>query len=420
MRSSTSLTCLSALYYDHPSSVLDLCEIRYQEHGLFEGAVDLKDGNYLVSGSQKSWSMTCLNGLMSHAINSCTFCLLKLPCGCGITTSTFQIPYKITGCNNITKPTYLHPLNLPVLQSFYPLDTRINVRGTVTFSELPQISIPNITLQSSNFTSVMLAEKKFSLDFKKIAKQTNADKTLYIKPIDEYMSTDNSGMGSNFSSILVYISLATTIFSILLSFYVLCKMRSFIGLIPVSTQLPMAKAYQDIVKSTLKPFKTEDTSTDSDTSNGIKVIEINELLYVICLIVFAVSILYLLMNLKSIVTNIYISLQGFVKHSCSTSVFYLRVFNENRCTDIKLLIMNRCPPNIKLSKHPQQIHLTLNLNFLSRPSIFINWENGIMLFDTISNYPTDFPQTIYISFQTIFCFKENFRCSLSRTNFDKA
>ena len=206
----------------------------------------------------------------------------------------------------------MHPLNLPVLQSFYPLDTRTNVRGTVTFSLLPQITIPNITLQSNNFTSVMLAENKFSLDFKKIAKQTKDDKTLYIKPIDEYMSTGNSDMGSNFSSILVYISLATTIFSILLSFYVLCKMRSFIGLIPVSTQLPMAKAYQDIVKSTLKPFNTEDTSTHSETSNETKIIEIDELVYVFCLVAFAISILYLMMKLKSIVKELYISLQGFL------------------------------------------------------------------------------------------------------------
>jgi hypothetical protein len=190
VRSRTSLSCMSAIYFDLPTQVHDLCEIRYQNAPLYEGAISLGANHYLVSGGRdESWEMVCPNK-SPQPIPSCPFCILKLNCECGLSTSTWKIFAIATQCNDNEQErvTMLHTVNLPVLHALYNSHDIANIRGTTAFRKPLSVRLPSFTVRARNWSSVVEKDRVFSLDFKKMAKGLKESETIYASKSDELLA----------------------------------------------------------------------------------------------------------------------------------------------------------------------------------------------------------------------------------------
>ena len=118
LRSRSLKSCLSAIYFDMPETVAELCDVRYDTSTLFEGAIDLGTNHFLASGSDTTWSLIC-EDKPPQTIQGCAYCLITLPCGCGLQSSKFIIPPKLSSCSTDGKVTYLHTVNLPALHHLF-------------------------------------------------------------------------------------------------------------------------------------------------------------------------------------------------------------------------------------------------------------------------------------------------------------
>ena len=86
-------SCEYALYFDRPKVVLQLCDIRFQNQGLLERVIQLKNNRFLASAIAASWTFTC-HRKSPEPIRSCKFCILLYHATCGIHAPTFVIHSK--------------------------------------------------------------------------------------------------------------------------------------------------------------------------------------------------------------------------------------------------------------------------------------------------------------------------------------
>jgi hypothetical protein len=186
IRSRTSLTCMSAIYFDMPSEVHDLCEIMYQNAPLYEGALSIGTNHYLVSGGKdESWAMICPDK-SPVPIPSCNFCVVKLNCECGLTASTWKIFAMAQRCDNskAEKITMLHTVNLPVLHALYSKKDIAKIRGTTAFRTPLSVRLPAFKIKSKNWTTDLEKDRSFSSDFKRMARSLKNSETVYASKSD--------------------------------------------------------------------------------------------------------------------------------------------------------------------------------------------------------------------------------------------
>jgi hypothetical protein len=248
------VSCASALYFDMPQRVHDHCEIRYQNGPLFEGALAVGNNYYLVSGSeQESWSLTCDNA-SPQEIPACLFCVVRLKCNCGLTTDKWKIFAKISQCatDNEDKITVLHTANLPVLHSFYAPAELAKIRGNTGFHKPFSAQIPDLKLGSKNWTNVMQRDRKYSLDFKKIAKSVGSSNAVFETRSDEILHSIGtqstftvSGSGGDGFWWWSIINTALSIAGLIGCVYLWCRQRAAVAaLLPLAAaQIPLARSY---------------------------------------------------------------------------------------------------------------------------------------------------------------------------------
>ena len=164
LKSRSVKSCSSAIYFDLPDLVAKLCDVRYETSSLYEGAIDLGTNHFLASGSDKSWSMICANK-PPQSIAGCAYCLITLPGGCGLQSSTFMIPPRLTSCAADEQITYLHSVNLPALHHLFGKKIQLTpYLGASTFQQKPSIHLPNLEFKSENWTDTLALDSKYSFD----------------------------------------------------------------------------------------------------------------------------------------------------------------------------------------------------------------------------------------------------------------
>ena len=148
----------------------DTCNIWYEAGQLFEGAIDLGSDIYLASGSDPTWTISCA-GELPTPVQGCTFCLLQINCGCGVSSLHFKIPSKISHCQSnlvLKRPTILHLVNMHVMSTFFANLAR-NFTATTSFELHPQIEVPPLEALHADWSQVAAKEKHFKFSFHKLA-----------------------------------------------------------------------------------------------------------------------------------------------------------------------------------------------------------------------------------------------------------
>ena len=355
MKSRTYASCASALYFDKQDEIIDLCDIRYETRALFEGAIDLGNSYFLASGSGQSWNQICANS-PPHPIQGCNFCLIKLPCGCGISSPTFKIPPKLSDCTKVdqeAKPTYLHPVNLPVLKTMFPKDQIPSVSGSHVFESPNEIHIPDLKIDETQWNNIINKEDKFKMSFKQITDNLDTSNTLFKSQADflrSHAHTPSKSLSEYMPNSIKTWSLSLvpnilSTISLIISLYVLFKTRKTLSYIALATHTPTAHGY--IIQSNQSIMAKPPTliATNSTLPN------IPETKFVID-ITFAVMIGFMTIQIIIFLSKqVYKQLSRNNSHYSSghaMSNLYIELSDHSECVLIKLMTIPACPTNLKL------------------------------------------------------------------------
>ena len=317
MRNKRYPSCASSLFFDDSDAAMKLCDIRYEVASLYEGAIDLGNNMYLASGSGDKWEKICADSAPTP-IKAITFGLLELGCNCGLSSSKFMIPPKLSGCkrdNAGMDPTYLHPINLPVLKTLFPKGSK-EVSGSTLSISPHLLELPDFKLADSKAAKVAEKDDKFKMSFSKITDNIKTSDTIYKSQVDLIRSqaavdggTTPGWLGQNSWSLgLASFPALLSLISLALSIYVCLSTRRTLSFMPVGG-IPSVGAIQITNKSQnlkyddFRPMINEIEEQLELTRNGTSIVNITEFDYkelivdVVFGVLVALLILHLIMNL---------------------------------------------------------------------------------------------------------------------------
>ena len=120
---------------------------------------------------------------VNHPDNSkaCSDCIVSLPCGCSLKSKNMFIHASIRNCQNMSKPSIHHSVNLPVLLEFYKEYEEIyNISTRKTFAEPISIGLPNFDVVQKRFSDVISQEKDAELSLKKIVSNVKSKNRMFV------------------------------------------------------------------------------------------------------------------------------------------------------------------------------------------------------------------------------------------------
>ena len=276
--------------------------------------------------------------------------------------------------NTITKakPTYLHPVNLPVLKTLFPLTYSKSISGAHVFQTPNEIHIPNLKIANSSWKNIAEKEQKFKMSFKDIANNVKTSNLIYKSQTDflHAQSPDNS---VSYQSIMPN-SIKTWTFalfpnilsfiSIFISIYLYCKSRRALSFMPLATNIPKATAiivntnYSRLIIRPAAPVEHYD-----DILTPIPELSESKLIIDLSFVILAgiISIHLLLYIARLIFAKTYRH-QRHHTFACNTSLF-LELSDHSSCVLLEVVQWPSCPSNLDLHGLEPPCEFTFNEKF---------------------------------------------------------
>ena len=207
MANKAKASCLSALFFQSKNDILAECDFKFIPEGLQPGLKILSPGRILVSAVS---NLTIHCPEKSFAKKSCTFCVMVIPCGCGISGSEIYIAPQIVGCTNSTKSTSeFHPVNLAVLQHFFDPKALAAISGESLFDAPIDISLPEFKIFKHNFSELIAEDKNQHLSLQRAAAAAKADDYIFQNLAGPILDGRLPELDTIWSAIVKYLSLVT-------------------------------------------------------------------------------------------------------------------------------------------------------------------------------------------------------------------
>lgn len=150
LKASASPSCLSAVFFNHKEAVSKVCDFRFLTNILPTAMYELSPSHLLLYRTTMI-ALDCANG--QRILKGCSFCVVKIPCLCSVTSNNLYLPPRLGKCNNRTdKVTILHPVNLALLQQFFDKDAHSTVFGDTIFEDFVHITLPNFQIFNRSFS----------------------------------------------------------------------------------------------------------------------------------------------------------------------------------------------------------------------------------------------------------------------------
>lgn len=114
LTASASPNCHSSIFFNQKKKdTAKLCDFRFLLNSLKPSISEISPSHVLLYQT----TTIALDCSLSHKIlKGCTFCVMKIPCRCSISTRNLYLPPRLGKCNNNTdKISILHPINLALL-----------------------------------------------------------------------------------------------------------------------------------------------------------------------------------------------------------------------------------------------------------------------------------------------------------------
>ena len=235
-RSIEQPTCLSALFFEQTQLVHSLCDFRYLHNSVSPFITQLDPHSILISRIHKL-SLTCQSSTHIIEKDACDFCIINIPCNCAVSAGKFWLPPRITGCVHHMNITKSYPVNLAVLVHFFDHNKLTDIKGSTTFPELLNISLPLFNLYQHNFTQLIAADEKVHLSLERIAKRAKTNQVIYKSISDSILSGQvqpESQIDQNttwWSLLLNGIPLIVSVASLSISVFLWCKSKSIAAIV---------------------------------------------------------------------------------------------------------------------------------------------------------------------------------------------
>lgn len=173
LKASASPSCLSAVFFNHKEAVSKMCDFRFLTNILPTAMYELSPSHLLLYRTTMI-ALDCANG--QRILKGCSFCVVKIPCLCSVTSNNLYLPPRLGKCNNRTdKVTILHPVNLALLQQFFDKDAHSTVFGDTIFEDFVHITLPNFQIFNHSFSQYLANDKQQHLSLTRIAKAVRRD-----------------------------------------------------------------------------------------------------------------------------------------------------------------------------------------------------------------------------------------------------
>ena len=181
LRSASKITCAAALFYDETDTIIQKCDIRFEDKDQATQAVSVDVNKYLVHVQNvtnrrlKSWTVNCPS-YSYEQIPSCNTCLITVPCGCIVNGGDFYIPARLTGCDIDGGETHVKtslPVSLASAWHIFPSDLIKVMNGSSTYppnNKKHPWGIPGffINLTKKSWNQVVEKEKRYQKNFTKM------------------------------------------------------------------------------------------------------------------------------------------------------------------------------------------------------------------------------------------------------------
>lgn len=230
MRPRSQPTCTLAVFEDQPELAHKLCKAQFKEtQGIFEGALLIKDNEYLVSTSEDRLEMFCIGTDAPKSIPGRRYAVITLPCGCGLRAQKFMIPPKITTCEFTDEVQYQYVNNMLSLHALFNVDSQAakDITSVTRSRHMFDAAIPAYkTYRAEKWKGVAQSEESNQLDFNKTVSVMKANGMLF-KTQTEAFSHDMS----NADSLTEYathpyvniLNTVMTVFATIACLYLLCR-----------------------------------------------------------------------------------------------------------------------------------------------------------------------------------------------------
>jgi hypothetical protein len=196
----TSDSCLSALVFDKPQNVPDVCEFSMKQAPIQPSVYRLAAEKYVVSNFSTIETHCGEDETIRNYHPNCSLCLLNLPCGCALYYDGRKAAVEPHGCTNeTTTSSVLYPVNLAILTAFYNItDQNIEGKHLMSFDELqtPQDIEWKIFAEKANKTLAADQELGYSLQKLIRVTQNESDAHIFHSPAEAVLSDIWDGINS--------------------------------------------------------------------------------------------------------------------------------------------------------------------------------------------------------------------------------
>ena len=187
LQHSSTVTCMSALYFDDSKGIHSKCDIEIFKKPPIGTARQLVGVNntfliHAALGGEDMWRLRCdiNNKYTQQVLKPCSMCRMQMPCFCTFASTEFELGSRMTQCalktdsDSYPEITYLHHINLAMINSLFPKNALSDVHGyEAKINDLyPSLNISLSPIIKSNWSDISNKDDILRQDFKKVSKAT--------------------------------------------------------------------------------------------------------------------------------------------------------------------------------------------------------------------------------------------------------
>lgn len=241
--------CLSSIFFNQKDDTANLCDFRFLFNTLSPSMYEISPSHILLYQTA-TVALDCSNG--QQILKGCTFCVMKIPCRCSVTSNNLYLPPRLGKCNNNTdKISILNPINLALLQQFFNQDSHSDIFGDTIFQEFVQVKLPNFNIFNHSFSQYIANDRKEHLSLKRIAIAVKRDGKVFKTLADSMVAGQIEFAIDNWpdtSGIIAIIATSLATFGFIFSIWSCYKIRTVL--------MPLLLLHQTPTISALTPQPT--------------------------------------------------------------------------------------------------------------------------------------------------------------------
>lgn len=229
----THETCIMALFANDKDLVHKHCNFRVLLNHLSQQIHEITKSSILVYQSN-ILELDCKNG--KRMVKGCNFCVLFIPCECGITTPQVYLPPRIAACQNKSNAvTKVHPINLALLQQFFNSTELENITGNSMYHNLPDMSMPHFKIYNHTMSKILADDRTKHFSLKKMIENAKKDAVIFQSLTESLLDGKISIEQDWFSTsyIMIYVTMTTTAVCLVALVVMYLKLRKVLVMLSV-------------------------------------------------------------------------------------------------------------------------------------------------------------------------------------------